>query len=301
MKTYLECVPCFVNEALNATRRVSDDEAIHARVLRAVLRKASEFSFTQSPPHMGYEIHRIIREQTGDPDPYRQIKAHSNKLALGLYSHLKEMVLAADDPFETALRLSIAGNILDFGIGNLTNEQSADALNETIQDALARPISPENIASLKEAVAEAEDILYVGDNAGEIVFDRLFIEQLPAEKVTFVVKGGPVINDATQEDAQVAGLPEIVRVTDTGSNAPGLILSLCSASFYERFEDASLVIAKGQANYETLSEINKRMFFLLKVKCPVIARDLECRVGDMAVRRSGLWLELPKKDARKGG
>lgn len=288
MKTYLECVPCFVNEALNATRRVSDDEGVQARVLRAVLKKASEFSFTQPPPYMGYEIHRIIREETGDPDPYRQIKEHSNKLALGLYPHLKEMVLAADDPFETALRLSIAGNILDFGIGNLTSEESADALNATIRDALARSISPENIASLKEAVAEAKDILYLGDNAGEIVFDRLFIEELPVEKVTFVVKGGPVINDATTQDARTAGLFEIVRLIDTGSNAPGVILSLCSPSFYDRFEEAALVIAKGQANYETLSEMNKRVFFLLKVKCPVIARDLGCDIGDMAVRRNGL-------------
>lgn len=301
MKTYLECVPCFVNEALNATRRVSDDEAIHARVLRAVLRKASEFSFTQSPPHMGHEIHRIIREQTGDPDPYRQIKAHLNKLAMGLYPRLKEMVLAADDPFETALRLSIAGNILDFGIGNLTNEESADTLGETIQDALTRPISSEDVFLLKEAIEEAKDILYIGDNAGEIVFDRLSIEQMPTEKVTFVVKGGPIINDATQEDAQVAGLPQIVRVTDTGSDAPGVILSLCSVSFRQRFEDAALVIAKGQANYETLSEMNKKVFYLLKVKCPVIARDLGCQVGDMAVRRNRLWLELPKKDAWKGG
>jgi uncharacterized protein with ATP-grasp and redox domains len=243
VKTYLECVPCFVNEALNATRRVSDDEAVHARVLRAVLKKASEFSFTQPPPYMGYEIHRIIREETGNPDPYRQIKARSNRLALGLYPSLKEAVLAAKDPFETALRLSIAGNILDFGIGNLTSEESAGALNETIQDALTRPISPENVALLRKAIEEAEDILYIGDNAGEIVFDRLFIEQMPAERVTFVLKGGPIINDATRDDAQAAGLLEIVRVIDTGSNAPGVILSFCSASFWDRFEAASLVIA----------------------------------------------------------
>lgn len=300
MKTYLECVPCFVNEALNATRRVSDDEAVHARVLRAVLKKASEFSFTQPPPYMGYEIHRIIREETGNSDPYRQVKAHSNSLAMGLYPRLKEAVLAADDPFETALRLSIAGNILDFGIGNLTSEESGDALNETIQDALTRPISPENVALLREAIEEAEDILYIGDNAGEIVFDRLFIEQMPAEKVTFVVKGGPIINDATRGDAEAVGLSEIVTVIDTGSNAPGIILGLCSASFWDRFEAASLVIAKGQANYETLSEINKRVFFLLKVKCPVIARDLGCGVGDMAVRRNGLWLEPVSEDAGKG-
>jgi len=301
MRTFLECVPCFVNEALNASRRVTRDEAVHARVLRAVLKKASEFSFRQPPPYMGYEIHRIIREETGNADPYRETKAHSNSLALGLYPGLKQRVLVADDPFETALRLSIAGNILDFGVGNLTNEQSAKALDEAIQDALNRPISPENVAFLKEAIEETEDILYIGDNAGEIVFDRLFIEQMPTEKVTFVVKGGPIINDATPEDAESVGLSQVVSVTDTGSNAPGIILDLCSASFREKFQCAGLVIAKGQANYETLSEMDKRAFFLLKVKCPVIARDLGCQVGDTVVRRSRVSLEPLHEDSKKGG
>jgi uncharacterized protein with ATP-grasp and redox domains len=197
-------------------------------------------------------------------------------------------------------RLSIAGNILDFGIGNLTSEQSADTLDETIQDALTRPIPPGNVALLREAIEEAEDILYVGDNAGEIVFDRLFIEQMPGERVTFVVKGAPIINDATREDAEVAGLTEIVSVIDNGSNAPGTILELCSGQFRRRFESSDLVISKGQGNYETLSEINKRMYFLLKVKCPVVAKDLGCQVGDMAVRRSGLWLEPVSEDVGKG-
>jgi hypothetical protein len=289
MRTFLECVPCFVTEALNASRRVSDDQAVHARVLKAVLEKASQFSFLQPPPYMGYEIHRIIREETGNPDPYKEIKNHSNKLALDLHADLRKKVLHADDPFEMALRLCIAGNILDFGVGNLTQEEAARTLGDTIEDALQRPIAMNHAAVLREAIEEANDILYLGDNAGEIVFDRLFLEQIPREKVTFVVKGGPIINDATREDAEAVGLPDIVSVIDNGSNAPGTILELCSPAFRERFKTSELVIAKGQANYETLSETDKNAFFMLKVKCSVIARDIGCQLGDMVVSGNGYF------------
>jgi uncharacterized protein with ATP-grasp and redox domains len=287
MKTFLECLPCFVNEALNVSRRVTDDEAVHERVLRAVLAKASELSFSQSPPHMGYEIHRMIREETGNDDPYSQDKIHCNGLALGMYPDLRKKVLASDDPFETAVRLSIAGNILDFGVGILTQERAASTLAETIRDSLTRPFAFDSFPLLRQAVEEADDILYLGDNAGEIVFDRLFIEQMPAGKVTFVVKGGPIINDATREDAEAAGLTELVTVIDNGSRAPGTIIELCSPAFRKRFREADLVIAKGQGNYETLSEVDKAIFFLLKAKCPVIARDIGCQVGDMVVSGNG--------------
>ena len=116
------------------------------------------------------------------------------------------------------------------------------------------------------------------DNAGEIVFDRLLIEQLPAENITVVVRGKPVINDAMMEDASIAGLPQIVEVINNGSDAPGTILESCSEKFRHRFEKADLIIAKGQGNYETLSDVDKNIFFLLKVKCPVIAEHLGCEI-----------------------
>ena len=148
------------------------------------------------------------------------------------------------------------------------------------------------IGSFKEATEQAEEIFYLTDNAGEIVLDRLLIEQLPYEKVTLVVKGKPVINDATIEDAELAGLPRIVHVIDNGSDGPGTILESCSQSFRDRFTNADLVIAKGQGNYETLSNINKNIFFLLKAKCPVIANHIGCEVGSFVFRRqSNIYLE----------
>ncbi len=135
-------------------------------------------------------------------------------------------------------------------------------------------------------MAQARDILYLGDNAGEVVFDRVLIERLPYDEVTFVVKGSPVINDATMADAEAAGLTDLVEVITNGSDGPGTILKTCSPQFRERFGQADLIIAKGQGNYESLSEVDKSIFFVLKAKCPVIARDLDCTIGEMILRRN---------------
>jgi len=183
---------------------------------------------------------------------------------------------------ETAVRLAIAGNIIDLGVKTSIKESNVE---KVIRDCLTADFDNQQVEGFRNAVSRAEKIFYLADNAGEIVFDRLLIEQLPAEKVTVVVKGSPVINDATMEDAEFAGLTEMVEVIDNGSDAPGTILKTCSRIFRNRFEEADLIIAKGQGNYETLSDVDKNIFFVLKAKCPVIARDLGCEVGEMIFRK----------------
>jgi len=283
MRTYFDCIPCFVRQALNAARLATDDEQIHEKVVREVLRLAADLDMSQSPPLIGQQIHRLIRELVGKDDPYRKIKKRFNNLALKLYPELRKQIVDSNDRLETAIRLAIAGNIIDFGVNNSLEESH---VKETISDSLSGYLDPKQIQGFKDAVNAAEKILYLADNAGEIIFDRLLIEQLPYEKVTVVVKGKPIINDATMEDAGVAGLTRIVEVIDNGSDAPGTILESCSQDFRRRFKKADLVIAKGQGNYETLSDVNKSIFFILKAKCPVIARDLRCEVGEMILRKS---------------
>ena len=136
------------------------------------------------------------------------------------------------------------------------------------------------------ALGRASRILYLADNAGEIVFDRLLIERMPPGKVTVGVRGFPVINDATMKDAEDTGMTELAEVIDNGSDGPGTILDDCSQSFRDRFDEADLIIAKGQGNYETLSEVDKDIYFLLKAKCAVIARDMGCQEDDMILKRS---------------
>jgi len=283
MRIFLDCIPCFVRQALDSARLVTDDEQIHEKVIREVLRLAADLDMSQSPPVIGQQIHRLIRKLIGNTDPYRELKQRFNRLALELCAELEERVGTSEDPMETAVRLAIAGNIIDLGVKTSIKESDVERI---IRDCLTADFDSRQVEEFRNAVSRAEKILYLADNAGEIVFDRLLIEQLPAEKVTVVVKGSPVINDATMEDAEFAGLTEMLEVIDNGSDAPGTILESCSKAFRNHFAESDLVIAKGQGNYETLSDVNKSIFFILKAKCPVIARDLGCEVGEMILRKS---------------
>ncbi len=283
MKTFFDCIACFVRQSLDAVRMTTPDEAIHERLLREVLRFLAEMDMRQSPPAMAKRIHRLIREMTGQSDPYRDVKERFNRLAMDIYPELEARVGRSANPLDTAVRLAIAGNVIDSGVNHhLRDEQ----VHEAIDHALDAPFEAD-LAAFEKATSSAKDILYLADNAGEIVFDRLLIEQLLAEKITVAVKGSPIINDATMEDAEATGMTELVEVIDNGSDAPGTILEDCSDAFRRRFDKADMVIAKGQGNYETLSEVDKDIFFILKAKCPVIARDLGCAVGSLVLQQSG--------------
>jgi uncharacterized protein with ATP-grasp and redox domains len=293
MRVYLDCFACFLRQALEAVRFVTKDEQMHERVVRQVLKLVNNIDAGRTPPAIGQQIHRMIRQMTGNADPYRQRKHDSNGLALRLYPQLKQRIRNSSHPLRVAARLAIAGNVMDFGVyHSLDDTDVTQAVDRAWGDGLERACLEE----FAQAVSAAREILYLGDNAGEIVFDRLLIEELPPGKVTFAVRGSPILNDATREDAETAGLTSLVPVMENGSDAPGTILEDCSARFRERFDQSDLVIAKGQGNYECLSGIDKDMFFLLTAKCPVIARDLGCEVGQMVLRRSGVTSEVNLQD-----
>ena len=282
MKTTYDCIPCFIRQALDAARLTTPDENIHEQVLRGVLAAASKMNMDQSPPVMGQYIHKLIRELSGIDDPYKKIKDRFNSFALELYPDLKQRIRSSSNPMDTAIRMAIAGNIIDFGVNA---EIDRSIIVDTIEQAMSVQLFG-NIDILCDSIDSAKNILYLGDNCGEIVFDRLLIEQLPVDKVTFVVRGGPIINDVTMADARETGMTELVNVMDNGSNIPGTVLEKCSKEFRECFAHADLIIAKGQGNYETLSSCEKNIFFLLKAKCPVISGHMGCEPGSFIVKRS---------------
>jgi hypothetical protein len=282
MNTYLDCIPCFLRQALDAARLVTNDEVIHERLMHEILRAACTLDPRKPPPAMGQRIHRRIRELTCQSDPYQNAKDRLNRLALQYLPELQARVARSHTPLETATRLAIAGNVIDMGVNSALRDAH---VREVIDRSLSAPLLGD-ASEFGRAVDAANRILFLADNAGELVFDRLLIEQLPPAKVTVAVRGAPVINDATLADAETAGLLEMVEVIDNGSDAPGTILADCSAAFRRRFDAAELVIAKGQGNYETLSHVSKDIFFALLAKCPVIAREVGCDVGSLVLRRS---------------
>ncbi len=278
MKTYLDCYPCFLRQTLEAARMAGADDSGQYRVLQEVLAELGRFAPASTPPEMGYRIHQIVRREMDGRDPYRPAKETSTRQALALYPHLKRLVAAADDPLEVAVRLSIAGNIIDLGMAREYD------LEGTIERVLTQPFGIDAYATFRAALSRAGWILYLADNAGETVFDRVLIESLN-RPVTYVVKGGPVLNDATRQDALEAGLGPLTTLVDNGSDAPGTIIDLCSAEFRRLLAQAELIIAKGQANYETLSGAKAPIFFLLQAKCPVIARDLGVPVKSIVLKQ----------------
>ena len=283
LHTSLDCYPCFVRQALNAARQASDDPSVHAHVLRGVCQFCSEWNLKQSPPAMGQRVHRIIRELSGSSDPYRSIKQQFNQLGMSLRDQLRPRVAASNDPFEAALRLSIVGNSIDFGArSNLTEEETTTLANQ----AHTQPLEG-HPAALRQAIDTAQRILLLADNSGEIALDMLLVERLPRDRTTLAVRGHPIINDATMEDARAVGMTDLVPVIDNGSDAPGTLLEDCSPEFVEAFHEADLVISKGQGNYESLSgQGHRNIFFLFMPKCQLIANHTGCHMGTLVVRSS---------------
>ncbi len=275
MNTSLECLPCFVRQGLEAVGFVSGDAAFQERVLRALLVDLSAIDLSQPPPVIAQQVHRRLRELTGVADPYSEIKTRQNAAALSVLPRMRDYLRSSADPLLTGVRLAIAGNAIDSGVSAcLLPEEIPSA----IESALAEPFAGE-IEHFRAVIQRARRILYLADNAGEIAFDRLLIELLPAGVVTVAVRGHAVLNDALRADAVAVGLADLVEIIDNGSDAPGTLLNDCSAEFVRSFCAADLVIAKGQGNYETLSQVDAPVTFLLKAKCPVIAKDLRAPVG----------------------
>jgi len=285
VRTYLDCYPCFVRQALSAARMAGADDGVQRRVVLGVLDLLRALPDGATPPEVAYRVHALVRAEAGHGDPYAAVKESTTRAALALLPRLTELVASSADPFATAVRVSIAGNVIDFGVG----EEVPD-LWATVERVLAAPLDTRDLELLRGALDGADHVLFLADNAGETVFDRVLVETLAtthAVPVRYAVKGGPVLNDATRDDAAAAGLPGCATVVDTGSDAPGTTPDLCSPEFRACYEAAPVVVAKGQANYETLSEAGPRVFCLLQVKCPVIARDVGVPVGSVVVRQSG--------------
>ena len=279
MNTAFECIPCFVRQAAEAVGLCMPDITRRERLMRRLLNEIANADWNVMPVLIAQRVQRIIRSETGQKDPYRVIKDSMNRMALDLLPALAEAARRRPDPREAFVRLAIAGNILDSGA---KTGISAEKLPKHLQSIWERPLAG-NVDDLFRAAEAARCILFLADNAGEIVFDRLLIEALPAEKITVAVRGTPVINDATMEDAETAGIPEIAPVISNGSDAPGTILAECSVDLRYWYDRADMIIAKGQGNYETLSDARKNIFFLLTVKCPIIAAHIGAPTDGMVI------------------
>jgi hypothetical protein len=278
----MECLPCFFRQV----SRTLSYAGINGDRGRSITLQANDIisraSLDQAPARISTLLHRLLREATGI-DPYRDVKERYNRIALGMLPSVRSR--AGTDLLAGGVRAAIAGNIIDFGI-----YESID-LEGSLQESFRLPLPGRAYAGFSAAVGRSSNILYLCDNAGEIVFDRILIDALQSmgKSVTAAVKGVPVINDATRADAAAAALHDSAdRVIDNGNDGIGTLLELCSEPFLEAYRSADLIISKGQANFETLApERDGRTFYLFKVKCPVVARWLGRKDGDIVLMGNG--------------
>lgn len=279
MKSYLDCYPCFFIQAIRTSRMITSDEKKIWQILNEVSLSLPEIHFGATPPEIGREVYRIISKRTGIKDPYRKIKEKCTRQALSLYPELKKLINSSEDRLMMAIRISIAGNIIDFG-ANFDFD-----LKKDVGTILSQDFSINHYREFCEALDKARKILYLADNAGETVFDRFLIEEIN-KPVIYVVRAHPIINDATREDALLAGIDKVAEIVSSGCDAPGNILKFCSDEFLKIYRSADLIISKGQGNYEGLSDEDRPIFFLLKTKCHVIARDIGIDEGSIVLMKA---------------
>ena len=281
MKTYLECIPCFVKQALRAARLSSNDEHEIKALMDRIGCRIKDITLDQTPPEMGLIIYDEIHKITGIDGPYKKEKKAHIKEAKCLYPELKKRLQLSDGPLLMAVRIAIAGNVMDLGMDKKFH------IENDLELILEREFAICDINEFRDKLNKAEHILYLGDNAGESVFDKILIETL-AKPVTYVVRGRAIINDVTMEDAIDSGLDEVAEIISSGSPAPATILDLCNEDFLKRFKQADMIISKGQGNYEGLSDTDRPVFFLLKAKCPVIAGDIGVKEDDIVLKAAGI-------------
>ena len=277
MKTYLDCLPCMMNQALRTARIATNDDKKIKKVLDEVGAMIKDIPMHHTPVQSGSLVYQKIRDITEVADPYKDIKKNSIMEAQALYPTLIKLINKSDNKLLTAIRIAITGNIIDFGMNKQFN------LEEELKKIMKQDFAIFDFDAFINELEQAKSILYIGDNAGESVFDKILINTL-RKPVTYVVRGIPIINDVTMEDAIESGIDEIAEIVSSGSSAPGTILELCNDDFVHRFNNADMVISKGQGNYEGLSNVNRTVFFLLKAKCEIIANDLEVNENDIILK-----------------
>ncbi|MHA1664716.1 MAG: damage-control phosphatase ARMT1 family protein [Candidatus Njordarchaeales archaeon] len=269
MRARIDCIPCLIRQTLEVTKLATNDKNLHESILRDVIKTTLNLDWHQSQLILACSMFKVVYDRTKVIDPYENIKRQCNDIALSLYPELQRIVQTSKDPLNTAIRLSIAGNIIDYGVGREFD------IEKTLERVLKSDFAINHYEKFKEKIQNAEKILILGDNSGEIVFDKLLIEVLGKKQVTYMVRGYPFLNDATIKDAKYVGMNEIAEVVElkTCDEGNGIELEEMD-NFFSNFD---VIISKGQGNFELFSS-RKNIFFMFMIKCKVISEILNAPI-----------------------
>jgi len=280
MNTCLECLPCLGRNAVDAAKRSTDDEATRRCILAEAFQLLSENDYSNPPPYAARKILDIALAHTGKAAIFDVEKKKSNRLAEQIVAELPNIAEYNPDEFESRLRLAVAGNILDFGV--YSDLDMKLALN-VVKTAFTKPLDTEAVKRVQRKMDSAKRILYILDNCGEAIFDRLFMEPYK-DKITLGVRGRQAFNDVVAEDLADCGLSDWKFVSNGPSGIPGTMLAETDDAFRKVFSESDLIIAKGQGNFETMNDYREPIAFLFLAKCPVVTRLIQAETNSIQVR-----------------
>lgn len=274
MELLIDCIPCLLRQSLEAARIATDQKEIHNKIMKDTIKLLSDYDKYKNSPQLAKEIHNLVKDETGNPDPYQQIKNRDLQAAKDLYPLLKDFMKRKENSVYWALKVAAVGNNLDAAV------YSNPELEKSISRELEEEFTICDLELFTEKLQQAKNILIIGDNTGETIFDRVMLENFPDAAITYGVRGESIINDVTEKEAMDSGLNSVARVISTGCGSPGTILADCSPEFIDIYERSDVIISKGQGNFEALSGEKGNLFFLLKAKCPAIAGAFHVKIND---------------------
>ncbi|MDD3272052.1 MAG: ARMT1-like domain-containing protein [Syntrophomonadaceae bacterium] len=285
MRYSMECLPCLLNQGIRVARLYLENEEEQRTLLKSIIAEIAVMDHNASAPYIAHKVHRALKEALQNPDPYHKEKLYYNQEMLKLEDDFSRLVESADNPLDVALKLAAAGNIIDFGPGY---DLTRDNVLKTIKDSMEKDYSQEVFLSLVAALQDADKLLYLGDNAGEIVFDKIFISTIkksyPHLHIDFATRGEPIMNDVTEEDAYMVGIDAYATIINNGTDIPGTILEHCSDSFVNVFNKADVIIAKGQGNFESLyGNGYNNLYYIFLCKCDLFMDRFGARQKDLVL------------------
>lgn len=283
MKYSIDCLPCLLQQAVRIAKNHLPNEADQIVLIKDIMATMASMEENVSAPYIARKIQIALKEALNNPDPYKEDKNYYNQEMLKLEKELTQVRDSSPERFEAGLKLAAAGNIIDFGPGY---DLSRDKVLDTIKETLTRDYPREVLISFRAALKQASKVLYLGDNCGEIVLDKIFIatikEYYPALEVYFATRGKPVLNDITEEDAYLVGMDRLATIINNGTDIPGTVLEYCSADFQKIFAEVDVIISKGQGNFESLyGSGRENLYYIFLCKCSLFMERLGAKQNDI--------------------
>ncbi|MDR1007409.1 MAG: ARMT1-like domain-containing protein [Campylobacteraceae bacterium] len=285
MRIEKECKECILAQAVRVGEILNLDLAQKKAVIALAEKHVKSFDYALTPPQNAYKLYEEIASFLNTEDIYKEIKATSTKKAEELLPECEKLLRNASDILLSAAKIAVAGNVMDLA------SRVQYGLKEELKNITNLKFEIDDFYILKDALASAREIVYICDNAGEEVFDKLFIRTIkrfyPLNHIYYFTRGKPIINDITYKDAINSGLNEYAEVIDSGVPTPGFVYSMASHEAQEKFKRADIIIAKGMGNFECMSENEQtNIFYLFKVKCAPVGRFAQAKLGSIVCKNA---------------